>query len=67
MNAMGYPPSSRRGRDFGGISWNNGVLAPVKCEKKITRGKNIGFSGMIFVFIGLAEIKKIKSGLYPIK
>ena len=28
-------------RDFGGTGWNNGVLAPVKYEKKISRVKKM--------------------------
>ena len=50
-------------RDLVGTSWNNGVLAPVKCEKKISLGKNNGFGGSRSIFKGLA--KKIKSDLYP--
>jgi hypothetical protein len=52
MNAMEY--------------WSNGVLAPVKCEKKISRGKNIGFGGMRSAFYMDGPEHKIKTDSHPL-
>ncbi len=36
------------------------MLAPVKCEKKISRGKNTGFGGMRSIFILLRNMGGIR-------
>ena len=48
--------------------WNIGVLAPVKWEKKISRGKSIGFGaiGSAFYERHLVEIKEDHDPLGPI-
>jgi len=46
--------------------WNNGILAPVKCEKKISRGKNVGFGGTRSKFYKghSSEVKIRKSSVF---